>query len=61
MLNEYDFDEGVMGEMVAGINVPSIQPSAYSSRRTDTNMMVDLERVMGEERAREDKRIRALK
>ena len=42
-----------MGEMVAVINVPSIQPSAYSSRRSDTNMRVDLERVMGEERARE--------
>lgn len=60
---EYDFEEGIMGEMVSAISVPLLVVGGCSEEEgsRSSGVLVDLERLIEEERAGEARRIQALK
>lgn len=60
---EYDYEEAIMSEMVPSITVPLLQASAMSEREGSVGggVLEDLERLMQEERAGEERRVQALK
>jgi hypothetical protein len=64
MRYEHDYDESVMAETIPPIHVPTLLPasvSAMPSARGSTSLFNELERLMGEERDREEKRLQGLK
>lgn len=64
MRYEHDYDESVMAETVPPIHVPALLPpasSAMSSARGSASLFNELERLMSEEREREERRLQGLK
>ena len=64
MLNEYDYNEDLMKECVPIISVPllvpPVAPSSLDTSQQD-GLFVDLQRLIEEERLKEEQRVQVLK